>query len=145
MFLCRPLLDVLVGRGIEDADSFIQPPSRTDLPDLGAVQGMTDAVDRLLAAMSQYVAIASVANCVPLQNGTRTLARLGMRARPYRELWPSGTAPAFLRRPRESQAGLCAWPDRTLHRLAVRASLDGQAKTTAPRASVSARPSRTHR
>jgi single-stranded-DNA-specific exonuclease len=29
--------------------------------------------------MSQYAAIASVADCVPLQNGTRTLGRLGMR------------------------------------------------------------------
>ena len=32
MFLCQPLLDVLIGRGIEDVDSFIQPPSWSDLP-----------------------------------------------------------------------------------------------------------------
>lgn len=38
-----------------------------------------ERVERLQAAMSQYAAIASVADCVPLQNGTRTLARLGMR------------------------------------------------------------------
>lgn len=25
MFLCQPLLDVLIARGIEDIDSFIQP------------------------------------------------------------------------------------------------------------------------
>jgi single-stranded-DNA-specific exonuclease len=36
-------------------------------------------VERLQAAMSQYAAIASVADCVPLKKGTRTLARLGMR------------------------------------------------------------------
>jgi single-stranded DNA-specific DHH superfamily exonuclease len=35
-------------------------------------------VERLQVAMSQYAAIASVADCVPLQNGTRTLASLGM-------------------------------------------------------------------
>jgi single-stranded-DNA-specific exonuclease len=38
-----------------------------------------ERVERLQAAMSQYAAIASVADCVPLRNGTRTLARLGMR------------------------------------------------------------------
>ena len=38
-----------------------------------------DRVERLQAAMSQYAAIASVADCVPLLKGTRTLARLGMR------------------------------------------------------------------
>jgi single-stranded-DNA-specific exonuclease len=38
-----------------------------------------ERIERLQAAMSQYAAIASVADCVPLQKGTRTLARLGMR------------------------------------------------------------------
>jgi hypothetical protein len=33
MFLCQPLLDVLIGRGIEDIDSFTQVPSWNDLPD----------------------------------------------------------------------------------------------------------------
>jgi single-stranded-DNA-specific exonuclease len=32
-----------------------------------------------LRSVSQYAAIASVADCVPLKNGTRKLARLGMR------------------------------------------------------------------
>ena len=43
-----------------------------------------ERVERLQATMSQYAAIASVADCVALQKGTRTLARLGMRelARP---------------------------------------------------------------
>ena len=35
-------------------------------------------LDHLLSAVSQYAAIASIADCVPLLNGTRTLARLGM-------------------------------------------------------------------
>jgi single-stranded-DNA-specific exonuclease len=35
-------------------------------------------VERLLSACSQYAAIASIADCVPLLNGTRTLARLGL-------------------------------------------------------------------
>jgi single-stranded-DNA-specific exonuclease len=38
-----------------------------------------ERLERLQAAMSQYAAIASVADCVPLQKGTRTLARLGIR------------------------------------------------------------------
>ena len=33
MFLCHPLLDVLIARGIEDVDSFVQPPSWNDLPE----------------------------------------------------------------------------------------------------------------
>ena len=51
MFLCQPLLDVLIGRGIEDIDSFIQPPSWNDLPDPLSMTGMTQAVDRVLAAI----------------------------------------------------------------------------------------------
>jgi len=51
MFLCQPLLDVLRGRGIEDVDSFIQPPSWNDLPDPLSMTGMTSAVDRVLAAV----------------------------------------------------------------------------------------------
>jgi single-stranded-DNA-specific exonuclease len=35
-------------------------------------------VERLLAGCSQYAAIASIADCVPLLHGTRTLARLGL-------------------------------------------------------------------
>src|SRR4051812_21257235 len=36
-------------------------------------------VEKLLENLSQYAAIASVADCVPLLGGTRTLARLGLR------------------------------------------------------------------
>lgn len=53
MFLCQPLLDVLIGRGIEDIDSFIQPPSWNDLPDPFSIAGMAPAVDRVLAAVRQ--------------------------------------------------------------------------------------------
>jgi hypothetical protein len=35
-------------------------------------------VERLLSGCSQYAAIASIADCVPLLNGTRILARLGL-------------------------------------------------------------------
>jgi len=50
MFLCQPLLDVLIARGIEDIDSFIQPPCWNDLPDPDSIPGMTGAADRALAA-----------------------------------------------------------------------------------------------
>ncbi len=53
MFLCQPLLDVFIGRGIEDVDSFIQPPSWNDLPDPFSIPGMAPAVDRVLAAVRQ--------------------------------------------------------------------------------------------
>lgn len=53
MFLCQPLLDVLIGREIEDVDSFIQPPSWSDLPDPLSIPGMTQAVDRVLGAVRQ--------------------------------------------------------------------------------------------
>jgi single-stranded-DNA-specific exonuclease len=58
MFLCQPLLDVLIGRGIEDVDSFIQPPSWNDLPDPLSMTGMTHAVDRVLAAIRDKQRIA---------------------------------------------------------------------------------------
>lgn len=53
MFLCQPLLDVLIARGIEDIDSFIQSPSWADLPAPESIPGMTGAVDRVLAALRE--------------------------------------------------------------------------------------------
>lgn len=53
MFLCQPLLDVLIGRGIENVDSFIQAPSWSDLPDPLSIPGMAQAVDRALAAVRE--------------------------------------------------------------------------------------------
>ena len=58
MFLCQPLLDVLIARGIEDVDSFVQPPSWNDLPDPLSMTGMTQAVDRVLAAIRDKQRIA---------------------------------------------------------------------------------------
>jgi single-stranded-DNA-specific exonuclease len=47
---------------------------------LAARSGWADnRIEKLLEDLSQYAAIASVADCVPLLGGTRTLARLGLR------------------------------------------------------------------
>ena len=46
---------------------------------LAARAGWDDTrLERLLEGCSQYAAIASIADCVPLLNGTRTLARVGL-------------------------------------------------------------------
>lgn len=88
MFLCQPLLDVLIARGIEDVDSIIQSPSWSDLPDAESIPGMTGAVDRVLAAVrdKQRVAIFGDYDCDGVL-GTHILrsilAGLGVQARAY--------------------------------------------------------------
>ncbi|MGA7524543.1 MAG: DHH family phosphoesterase [Acidobacteriaceae bacterium] len=88
MFLCQPLLDVLIARGIEDIDFFIQPPSWNDLPDSASIAGMTDAVDRVLAAVrnKKRIAIFGDYDCDGVL-GTHilrsVLAGLGVPARTY--------------------------------------------------------------
>jgi single-stranded-DNA-specific exonuclease len=88
MFLCHPLLDVLIARGIEDIDSFIQPPSWNDLPDSASIAGMTDAVDRVLAAVrnKKRIAIFGDYDCDGVL-GTHilrsVLAGLGVQPRTY--------------------------------------------------------------
>jgi single-stranded-DNA-specific exonuclease len=88
MFLCQPLLDVLIGRGIEDVDSFIQPPSWNDLPDPMSIPGMTDAVGRVLAAVldKKRIAIFGDYDCDGIL-GTHilrvVLASFGVQARAY--------------------------------------------------------------
>lgn len=88
MFLCQPLLDVLIARGIEDVDSFIHPPSWNDLPGPASIPGMTDAVDRVLAAVrdKSRVAIFGDYDCDGIL-GTHilrsVLASLGVPARAY--------------------------------------------------------------
>jgi single-stranded-DNA-specific exonuclease len=88
MFLCHPLLDVLIGRGIEDIDSFIQSPSWSDLPDSASIPGMTGAVDRVLAAVrdKKRIAIFGDYDCDGIL-GTHilraVLAGLGVRAQAY--------------------------------------------------------------
>lgn len=88
MFLCQPLLDVLIARGIEDIDSFIQPPSWNDLPEPDSIPGMTGAVDRVLAAArdKQRIAIFGDYDCDGIL-GTHilrsVLASLGVQALAY--------------------------------------------------------------
>ena len=88
MFLCQPLVDVLIARGIEDIDSFIQPPSWNDLPEPDSIPGMTGAVDRVLAAVrdKQRIAIFGDYDCDGVL-GTHilrsVLACLGVQARAY--------------------------------------------------------------
>jgi len=88
MFLCQPLLDLLIARGIEDIDSFIQPPSWNNLPDPASIPGMTGAVDRVLVAVraKQRLAIFGDYDCDGVL-GTHilrtVLASFGVQARAY--------------------------------------------------------------
>jgi single-stranded-DNA-specific exonuclease len=88
MFLRQPLLDVLIARGIEDIDSFIQPPSWSDLPDPESIPGMADAADRVLATVrdKRRIAIFGDYDCDGIL-GTHilrsVLASLGLQARAY--------------------------------------------------------------
>jgi single-stranded-DNA-specific exonuclease len=88
MFLCQPLFDVLIARGIEDIDSFIQPPSWSDLPEPKSIPGMADAADRVLAAVrdQQRIAIFGDYDCDGIL-GTHilrsVLVSLGVPARAY--------------------------------------------------------------
>lgn len=88
MFLCQPLLDVLIARGIEDIDSFIQPPSWNDLPEPASIPGMPQAVDRVFAAVrnKQRIAIFGDYDCdgiLGTHNLRAVLAGLGVPARAY--------------------------------------------------------------
>ena len=51
MFLCQPLADVLIARGIDDADSFIEQPSWSHLPDPFSIPSMERAATRVLDAI----------------------------------------------------------------------------------------------
>jgi single-stranded-DNA-specific exonuclease len=97
-------------------------------------------VEHLLSGCSQYAAIASIADCVPLMNGTRTLARLGLaelsrsRHRGLQELLKSAcTDPsqpdsrdvAFGVAPRINAAGRMAHPAEAL--AVFEAALDEEA------------------
>jgi hypothetical protein len=66
---------------------------------LAARAGWDDTrLERLLEGCSQYAAIASIADCVPLLNGTRTLARVGLGACTGKTLRAAGAAQGFLHR-----------------------------------------------
>jgi len=88
MFLCQPLLDVLIARGIEDIDSFIQPPCWNNFRDPESIPGMTHTVDRVLAAVRdrKRIAIFGDYDCDGIL-GTHilrsVLASLGVQARAY--------------------------------------------------------------
>ena len=88
MFLCQPLLDVLIARGIEDVDSFIQSPSWNDLPAPESIAGMTGTADRVLSAVrdKERIAIFGDYDCDGIL-GTHilrsVLASLGVQARAY--------------------------------------------------------------
>jgi len=86
-------------------------------------------VERMLSGCSQYAAIASIADCVPLLDGTRTLTRLGLaelsrsRHRGLQELLkasctdpprPDSRDVAFGVAPRINAAGRMAHPDEAL-------------------------------
>ena len=51
MFLCQPLAEVLIARGIEDADSFLEQPSWSHLPDPFSIPSMERATARVLDAI----------------------------------------------------------------------------------------------
>ena len=53
MFLCQPLLDVLIGRGIRDIDAFLRQPSFSDLADPFSISNLRAAVDRVLLAIKE--------------------------------------------------------------------------------------------
>jgi single-stranded-DNA-specific exonuclease len=53
MFLCHPLVDVLAGRGIENNDAFLKPPSLNDLPGPFSIPSMEQAVGRVLHAIRE--------------------------------------------------------------------------------------------
>jgi single-stranded-DNA-specific exonuclease len=97
-------------------------------------------IERLLSGCSQYAAIASIADCVPLLNGTRTLARLGLaelsrsRHRGLQELLktactdrshPDSRDVAFGVAPRINAAGRMAHPAEAL--AVFEAALDEEA------------------
>ena len=88
MFLCQPLLDVLIARGIEDVDSFIEAPSWSDLPDPHSIPGMTKGVERVLAAVGekQKIAIHGDYDCDGVLGThilSNVLSNLGVQPRPY--------------------------------------------------------------
>jgi single-stranded-DNA-specific exonuclease len=58
MFLAQPLIDVLMGRGIEDIDGFLKTPSWSDLPDPASIPSMKEAADRVYHAVREGKRIA---------------------------------------------------------------------------------------
>jgi len=88
MFLCQPLLDVLIGRGIDGIDSFLRVPSWNDLADPLSISGMAEALNRVLVAVQeqQRVAIFGDYDCDGVLGAhilRAILASLGVQACTY--------------------------------------------------------------
>jgi single-stranded DNA-specific DHH superfamily exonuclease len=75
MFVSQPLLDVLIGWGIEDIDAFIRAPSWSDLPDPFSIPGLEEAVDRVLVAVREKQRITVDGDYVECAIMSRALAR----------------------------------------------------------------------
>jgi hypothetical protein len=58
MFLCQPLLEVLVSRSIEDIDGFLKVPTWNDLPDPFSIPAMEHAAARVHCAIRNRERIA---------------------------------------------------------------------------------------
>ena len=65
MPLCAPIADVMMSRGIEDPEQFLAPSKWSDMPAPLQIQGMKDAVDRILLAirLKQRVAVFGDYDC----------------------------------------------------------------------------------
>ena len=50
MHLCQPMLDILLRRSIDDVDEFLAPPSWARMPSSSTIEGVDDAVRRLVRA-----------------------------------------------------------------------------------------------
>jgi len=82
MPLCRPLVDVLKHRGIDDPDQFLAPSVWDDLPSPFLIEGMAQAVARILTAVQsqQQLAIFGDYDCDGVLSTAilqATLRRLG--------------------------------------------------------------------
>lgn len=55
--ICRPILEVLTRRGIEDPQSFLEAPVWTDLPEPSSIEGVDEAVALVLLAVSSKARI----------------------------------------------------------------------------------------
>ena len=88
MFLCQPLLEVLVGRGIEDIDAFLKVPSWNDLPDPFSIPSMEKAAARVLSAVRnrERITIHGDYDCDGILGAhilRSVLTGLGVAPRPY--------------------------------------------------------------
>ena len=84
MPLCAPIADVMMNRGIEDPETFLAPSKWSDMPSPLQIQGMNEAVDRILLAvrLKQRIAVFGDYDCDGALSAAIlqvTLGRLGAR------------------------------------------------------------------